>query len=213
MTEKDIIKITGTLNYVGRGALKLLEAIKKFNINIEKKICMDIGASTGGFTQVLLENKAKKVYAVDVGTMQLHNKIRNNKNVVIMENTNARNLILNEKVDIITCDVSFISIKKMIDTFNNNLKKNGKIIALIKPQFEVGRENIIKGIAKDKNIHVKMINEIIEYFSKNNIFASKLIKSPIKGGSGNTEYLILFTKTKSSNDKLKIKKVVFGEKK
>ena len=205
--------VTGSLKYVGRGALKLLEAIKQFNIKIYGKTCMDIGASTGGFTQVLLENGAKKVYAIDVGTMQLHEKIRNNKDVVVMENTNARDLILSERVDIITCDVSFISIKKMLGTFKTNLKEDGTIIALIKPQFEVGKDNIIKGIAKDKNTHVKIINEIIELFSKESIFAYKLIKSPIKGGSGNIEYLILFTKEHNFFETSKIKKVVFGGKK
>ena len=183
--------------WVSRGAYKLLHALNFFNIDVKGLICLDIGASTGGFTEVLLKNKAKKIYSIDVGTNQLHEKLKKEKNIVSYEKTNARYLndkIINEKIDLIVCDVSFISMKKVIKPSLNFLnKEQGTIIGLIKPQFEASREEIKKGgLILDPLIHKRICDEFDIWFSQNcNMKVKGIIKSPIIGPKGNIEFLII----------------------
>lgn len=191
--EDSIVIIGDTLKYVGRGGLKLEKALSFFNINVDNRICMDIGASTGGFTDCMLQNGAQKVYAIDVGHDQLDNKLRNNTKVINLENTNIRNLKkedIFEQVNFISIDVSFISLKLVIVKAKEFLDENGEIIALIKPQFECGSKYLNKnGILTDKRQHIIVLKDIIEFCSRE--FAIKgLTSSPIKGGEGNIEYLL-----------------------
>ena len=181
--------------WVSRGALKLLHVFDHLNINIENFICLDIGASTGGFTEVLLSKKIKKIYCVDVGTNQLHEKLLKNKKVINLPKTNAKYLSTNtikEKIDLIVCDVSFISMKKVIPPSLSFLpNKKGIIIALIKPQFETKKNLKKRGIVFDKNIHEKICKDYKNWFLKNCKMKSvKIIDSPIKGIKGNKEFFI-----------------------
>lgn len=189
----DKIEVKNNSNYVGRGALKIEKAIKLFNINPTDKVAVDIGASTGGFTDYLLKHNAKKVYAVDVGHGQLHEDLRANKKVVNLEKTNFRHIdtsVFIEDIDIIVVDVSFISLKLILPKISEISNDNTEIVILIKPQFEAGRHNIGKnGIIKDKSIHLEVLNNIVEYLSENNFSLINVTNSPIKGGDGNIEYL------------------------
>ncbi|MDC3131693.1 TlyA family RNA methyltransferase [Pelagibacteraceae bacterium] len=186
--------------WVSRGALKLLKAIEYFNINIKNKICLDIGSSTGGFSEVLLKKSAKKIYSIDVGTNQLHEKLRNEKKIVSIENFNAKYLnssIIPDKIDVVVCDVSFISLKKVILPSLCLLSNSAEIIALIKPQFETKKINLKKGIVRDEKIHKEVCANIEKWFvEKCNVKVIGLIPSPITGPKGNTEFLIysLFNK-------------------
>ena len=180
--------------WVSRGAYKLLTALEKNKIIVRNKICIDLGSSTGGFTDVLIQSGADRVYAVDVGTNQLHEKLKKNKKIISLEKTNARYLKKDqfaELIDIMVCDVSFISLKKVIEPNLHLLKNESVIIALIKPQFESKKNETKKGVVKDFIIHQRICNEISEWF--NNIGRSKVLninESPIKGPKGNTEFLI-----------------------
>ena len=180
--------------WVSRGATKLLTALEKNVISAKNKICIDLGSSTGGFTDVLIQSGAKKVYAIDVGTNQLHERLKKNDKVISLEKTNARYLNkeqIEELIDIMVCDVSFISLKKVIEPNLHLLKNESVIIALIKPQFESKKNETKKGVVKDFIIHQRICNEISEWF--NNIGRSKVLninESPIKGPKGNTEFLI-----------------------
>ena len=182
--------------WVSRGALKLLHAFDYFKIDVTDFKCLDIGASTGGFTEVLLSKKVKKIYSVDVGTNQLHEKLINNSKVINIPKTNARYLnkdIIPDIVNIIVCDVSFISMKKVIEPSLLFLeKKSGIILALIKPQFESEKKEIKKGgIITDKNVHARICNEYKEWFtSKCKMKILGITPSPIKGSKGNIEFLI-----------------------
>ncbi|HOO74424.1 MAG: TlyA family RNA methyltransferase [Thermotogae bacterium] len=211
VSDKDNIEITNVMKYVSRGAYKLLKAIDVFGINPKNKVCCDIGSSTGGFCQVLLEHSPEKIYAVDVGTNQMSEVIKNNNKIILMENTNARDLILPEKIDIFTCDVSFISVEKIISCFTSNTDENSELMILFKPQFQVGKENIGRnGIVKDKNIHYEYIIKTVDFFEKYGFFIRGFNISPVKGGDGNTEYLMYYT---HDNDKVNpeyIKYVVFN---
>ena len=198
-----------TLPFVSRGGLKLDKAIKSFNINLSGKICLDAGASTGGFTDCMLQNGAQKVYAVDVGYGQIAWKIRQDKRVKTIERTNIKNCSFldifdnenDEKCDFCAMDLSFISITKVLENIKNFLKPdNFEIVALIKPQFEAGREFIEKkGVVKDKNVHVQVIKNIIDFCASIELNAQMLTFSPITGPAGNIEYLVYLTK-----DNLKI---------
>jgi hemolysin TlyA family protein len=180
--------------WVSRGADKLLTALEKNKIIVKNKTCIDLGASTGGFTDVLIQNGANKVYAVDVGTNQLHEKLKKNNKVISLEKTNARYLKkdqFEELIDIMVCDVSFISLKKVIEPNLHLLKDESFIIALIKPQFESKKNETKKGVVKDFLIHQRICNEISEWFET--IGYSKVLninESPIKGPKGNIEFLI-----------------------
>ena len=180
--------------WVSRGAMKLIKALDTHQIQVSNKICIDLGSSTGGFTDVLIQRGAKKVYAVDVGTNQLHEKLKKNNRIISLEKTNARYLKkdqFEELIDIMVCDVSFISLKKVIEPNLHLLKKESIIIALIKPQFESKKNETKKGVIKDRIIHQRICNEISEWFET--IYDSKvlsIIESPIKGPKGNIEFLI-----------------------
>ncbi len=189
-----LIKINNVMPYVSRGGLKLEKAIKCFNLDFNGKIVLDIGASTGGFTDCALQHGASKVYAVDVGTSQLDLSLKTNNKVVSMEKTNILDAKINEKVDIVVMDVSFVSIKHLLEALLKYLNENNYLVCLIKPQFEVGKM-INKGIIKDKSIHIKVINDVISYLNDVGLYINKLTYSPIKGGSGNIEYLALVSKT------------------
>ena len=182
--------------WVSRGALKLIFAINNFNIQIENSICLDIGASTGGFTDVLLNYKAKKIFAVDVGYNQLHERLKKEKKVINLEKKNAKYLdknIINEPIDLVVCDVSFISLKKVLKPSLKFIKKpNGVVVALIKPQFEANRNEIQRGgIVTDPAVHQRICNEIAQWFNEDcHLKTLGIIESPIKGQKGNTEFLI-----------------------
>lgn len=184
--------------YVGRGALKLLEAIKAFEINVDNQICLDIGASTGGFTDCMLSHGAKKVYAIDVGHGQLSKKLQSDARVVNMEGTNVRYLkpeMLPEKASFASVDVSFISLTKVLEPVNGLLSKEGRICCLIKPQFEAGKKNIKKGgIVKDLSVHREILNRLLVYVCTIGLCPQGLIFSPIKGQEGNIEYLLYLKK-------------------
>ena len=193
--------------YVSRGGLKLEKAIKVFDLDFKNKIVLDIGASTGGFTDCSLQNGAKFVYAVDVGTNQLDWKLRNDSRVKSIENKHINDLeksYLKDEIDIIVMDISFISIKKVLYKIKELLKENGFAIFLIKPQFEAERNEIEKGIVNNLNIHKRVINEIIEKAKTYQLFLENLTVSPIKGTKGNVEYLAKLSKKSnfSSNEEI-----------
>ena len=182
--------------YVSRGGLKLEKAINVFNLDFKDKIVLDIGASTGGFTDCSLQNGAKFVYAIDVGTNQLDWKLRNDSRVKSIENKHINDLEKNDlqdDIDIIVMDISFISIKKVLYKIKELLKDNGFAIFLIKPQFEAERNEINKGIVDSLNVHKRVINEVIEEAKINQLFLENLTVSPIKGTKGNIEYLARFS--------------------
>jgi 23S rRNA (cytidine1920-2'-O)/16S rRNA (cytidine1409-2'-O)-methyltransferase len=181
--------------WVSRGALKLIKALDKFTIIVMGKICLDIGSSTGGFTDVLLKKGAKKIYAVDVGTNQLHEKIKKNSKVISLEKTNARylkNENFKEVIDIMVCDVSFISLKKVILPNLKLLSINSIIIVLIKPQFESKINELKKGVVRDSQIHKRICNEINDWFiNECKCDVIGIIESPIRGPKGNIEFLLV----------------------
>lgn len=180
--------------YVSRGALKLKHALEHFPVQIEGKSAMDIGASTGGFTEVLLENSLKKVYCVDVGTDQLHKRIKEDPRVVNLQKTHVRELnsrLIPEKCDLVVIDVSFISLEKVLPFLHPLLNSGADCIALVKPQFEVGKENIGKGgIVKKKSLFPEMIEKVKKIGALNNLTYQQHIESPILGGDGNQEFLM-----------------------
>ncbi len=183
-------------DYVSRGALKLKEAIRFFNINVSDAVAVDIGASTGGFSQILLQEGVKKIYAVDVGKGQLHPIIKNDEKVVSIEQTNARDLNKNsfkEEISLVVMDVSFISQTLIYPAITSFLKKDGIFISLVKPQFEVGRENIGKGgIVKNIKLYDSVKTKIIEKATEYGLELLGYIPSPIEGGDGNKEFLAYF---------------------
>ena len=181
--------------WVSRGAFKLIKAIETYKIEIKNKICLDIGSSTGGFTDVLINKNAQKVYAVDVGKNQLHEKLKKNSKVISLEKINARYLnkeLFAELIEIMVCDVSFISLKKVIAPNLNLLASESIIIALIKPQFEAKKYELKKGVIRDTKIHERICVEIKEWFEiECNCYTEAVIESPIKGPKGNTEFLLI----------------------
>lgn len=194
----EIQVIQEDLPWVSRGALKLLRAIEEWTLEIDNMSFMDIGASTGGFTEVLLSKGARIVYAVDVGTGQLHERLKKNAQVVNLEKTHVRELnnnIIPELVDGCVIDVSFISLEKIFPFIHSYIKPDGFVIALVKPQFEVGKKEIGKGgIVKDVRLYPKTINQIIESAELNNLDHINHIDSPILGGDGNKEFLMYLKK-------------------
>lgn len=185
--------------YVSRGGLKLEKSMKEFDISLDNTVCMDIGASTGGFTDCMLQNGATKVYAIDVGYGQLDWKLRNDSRVVNMEKCNIRYLdfeLIEEKIDFISIDVSFISLKLVFPVAAKLLSENGSLVCLVKPQFEAGREQVgKKGIVRDKNVHKEVINNVIEYALNSGLTPLGLTFSPVTGAKGNIEYLLHLSKT------------------
>lgn len=193
--EKAKIEIRGkTLPYVSRGGLKLEKAMEEFKITLEGKVCMDVGSSTGGFTDCMLQNGAVKVYAVDVGHGQLAWKLRQDERVVCMEKTNIRYVTpeeIEDRIDFSSIDVSFISLTKVLLPVKNLLAPQGQVVCLIKPQFEAGRENVgKKGVVRDKSVHRDVIERTVSYAVSIGFEAMKLEFSPIKGPEGNIEYLL-----------------------
>lgn len=192
------------LKYVSRGGLKLEKAIQSFNIKLNGCYAVDMGASTGGFTDCMLMNGALKVYALDVGYGQLDYKLRVDPRVINMEKTNIRYLdttLIEEPIDFISIDVSFISLRHMFPVASEILKDTGAVMCLIKPQFEAGREQVgKKGIVRDSKIHVEVIENVISYASDNGLFPHGLDYSPVKGTKGNIEYLLYLKKTESSEE-------------
>jgi 23S rRNA (cytidine1920-2'-O)/16S rRNA (cytidine1409-2'-O)-methyltransferase len=180
--------------YVSRGGIKLEKALQILDVDIAGFVCLDVGASTGGFTDCLLQHGVGRVYAVDVGYGQLAWKLRNDPRVVVIERKNIRHLTfegLSERVDLATIDVSFISLKKVVPEILKFMKKDARILALIKPQFEVGRQNVgKKGVVRDPALHADVIKELIEFFVKLRLIQEFVISSPILGSKGNKEFFI-----------------------
>ncbi len=216
--EEDIkeVRIKGDVcPYVSRGGLKLEKAIKRWNLNFTNKEMLDVGSSTGGFTDCALQNGAKHVSALDVGTNQLVYKLRVDERVSVFEKTNFRTIpddFFAKKFNFITMDVSFISTALLMENVAKNLCDDGKFICLIKPQFEAGKDEKRnnKGVITDRHVHHQVIKQFIENAKENGLFLNKLTTSPIKGGSGNREFLGLLSK---DNDQIvtekTIKQVVF----
>ncbi|MBN1621333.1 MAG: TlyA family RNA methyltransferase [Endomicrobiales bacterium] len=189
------IIIKKTNPYVSRGGLKLEHALKSLNISVVNKTCMDIGASTGGFTDCLLQNGAKKVYAIDVGHKQLHYKLKNNPDVISMEGINFRyfsNKNLKEPIEFVTIDVSFISLEKIIPNVLQCISKGAPVLALIKPQFEASPSELKKGVIKDENVRTKTIDKIRSFILNIGLEILGEADSEIKGPKGNIEHFILF---------------------
>ena len=202
----DIIEVRGeTLKYVSRGGLKLEKAMKSFNISLENCICADIGASTGGFTDCMLQNGAKKVYSIDVGYGQLAWKLRTDGRVINLERTNFRYVTreqVPDELDFASVDVSFISLYHILPNLRTLLKDGGRAVCLIKPQFEAGRENVgKKGVVRDKAVHIAVIEKIIGLIAENNYSLLGLDFSPIKGPEGNIEYLCYIEKAEKSENR------------
>ena len=193
-SEEVHIEVKGSkLPYVSRGGLKLEKAIANFDVELQDKVCTDVGSSTGGFTDCMLQNGARKVFAIDVGTNQLAWKLRQDERVVCMEKTNIRYVTpedLGEAIDFSSIDVSFISLTKVLLPIRNYLKEDGQIVALIKPQFEAGREKVgKKGVVREKSTHYEVIEMVLSYAVSIGLQVLDLDFSPIKGPEGNIEYL------------------------
>ncbi|MEQ1772044.1 MAG: TlyA family RNA methyltransferase, partial [Devosia sp.] len=205
-----VLKLAETEQYVSRAALKLVGALDHWHINPEGLVCLDVGTSTGGFTEVLLKRHAAKVYAVDVGHAQLHPRLANHPQIVLMEKTNSKDLnteLIPQPIDLIVCDVSFISLTKALPaalklasskqqagSSKKQLTAHSSLIALIKPQFEVGRENLSKGIVKDESIYPALCANISQWLNDEGWKVIGITDSPILGKEGNKEFLIYATK-------------------
>ena len=208
------IEVRGnTLRYVSRGGLKLEKAMNNFGVTLDGKVCMDVGASTGGFTDCMLQNGAVKVYSVDVGHGQLAWKLRNDERVVCMEKTNIRYVTPDDISDVIefaSIDVSFISLTKVLPAVRELMTPDGEIVCLIKPQFEAGREKVgKKGVVRELSTHIEVGQMIVDYARANGFRTLHLSYSPIKGPEGNIEYLLHITKDESrENEEFDIKALV-----
>lgn len=197
-TEAEIFVKENICPYVSRGGLKLEKSMKEFDLHLQDKVCMDIGASTGGFTDCMLQNGAAKVYAIDVGYGQLDWKLRTDERVINMEKCNVRYLntdTIAEPIDFISIDVSFISLKLIFPIAAKVLAADGEIVCLVKPQFEAGREQVgKKGIVRDQKVHEEVIQNVIEYARENGLYPQGLTFSPVTGAKGNIEYLLALSK-------------------
>ncbi len=196
------IEVRGnTLKFVSRGGLKLEKAMNEFDISLDNTICMDVGSSTGGFTDCMLQSGAVKVYSVDVGHGQLAWKLRNDERVVCMEKTNIRYVTeddIADKLDFSSIDVSFISLTKVLLPVKALLKDDGRIVCLIKPQFEAGREKVgKKGVVRDRKVHEEVIEMVVDYAREIELYPLALTFSPVKGPEGNIEYLLYMSKDKA----------------
>lgn len=202
VTADDVIEVRGqTLKYVSRGGLKLEKAMQVFPITLDGFVCADIGASTGGFTDCMLQNGAKKVYSIDVGYGQLAWKLRTDERVINLERTNFRYVTkeqVPDELDFASVDVSFISLSHIFPVMRELLKENGRAVCLIKPQFEAGKENVgKKGVVRDKNVHIDVVEKILNLCIQNKFSVLGLDFSPIKGPEGNIEYLCFIEKTET----------------
>ncbi len=211
----DTVEVRGaTLKYVSRGGLKLEKAMECFDLDLSGKVCMDVGASTGGFTDCMLQNGAVKVFSIDVGRGQLDWKLRNDPRVVCMEKTNMRYVKpedIGEPVDFTSIDVSFISLTKILLPVKDCLREGGQVVCLIKPQFEAGRDKVgKKGVVRDTKVHEEVIAMVMDYAASIGFSLLHLDYSPIKGPEGNIEYLLHLQKSESDHaiDKTMIPAVV-----
>lgn len=186
------LEVIGKRNHVGRGAEKLIGALEKFPVSVSNRICADVGSSTGGFTEILLERGALKVFAIDVGYGELDWKLRKDRRVVVMERTNARHLNeLPEKIDLVTMDLSFISILKVLPVVKNWLKESADLILLVKPQFEASPEEVGEGgIVRDGNVHRSVLEKVVKGIEQLGCNIYGLCESPIRGGDGNREFFV-----------------------
>ncbi len=194
-TDSNIVVKFDALEYVSRGGKKLEKAIKTFNLDFTDKCILDVGASTGGFTDCALKHNASKVIAVDVGSDQLHPSLKEDKRVEFYENTNILSFEIKDNIDYAVMDVSFTSIKPIIDYLSD---KVNNIIVLVKPQFELGKVYIKNGVVKDRKLHVKVLKDITSYISNTSLSINDFTYSPIKGGSGNIEFILHMSNTKSN---------------
>jgi len=210
VSEKDVVEIRDSIGFVGKGGLKLKKAIESFRLNFFDKTVLDVGASTGGFTDCALQNGAKKVYAVDVGHGQLDPKLASNDRVVNFEGHNILDISPEniDKTDIVVSDVSFVSIKKILFHISNFIDEYGQIICLVKPQFEVGKKRLKNGVVSDEKTHVEVVSDILDYAESLGLTVSGLDFSPIKGGEGNIEFLLYLTKNSALKTTTDIKTTV-----
>ena len=211
--EDAVVEVRGhDIGYVSRGGLKLEKAMKCFPLTPNGKVCMDIGASTGGFTDCMLQNGAAKVYAVDVGTNQLAWKLRTDPRVVCLEKTNARTLTAEQvpdPLDFASIDVSFISLKLIFPALYPLLRQGGEIACLIKPQFEAGREKVgKKGVIRDAAVHLEVLEHFLEHAKENNFTILGITYSPIRGPEGNIEYLGYLRKSEEQDADIDLRAVV-----
>lgn len=209
--DADIVFKGEELKYVSRGGLKLEKAMNTFGIDLTNKVCMDIGASTGGFTDCMLQNHASKVFSVDVGYGQFAWKLRTDERVVCMERTNIRYVTpedIGVPLDFASIDVSFISLRTIMPAVKNLLGDKGEVVALIKPQFEAGREKVgKKGVVRDIEVHLEVVNKIVTFLIENEFNILGLSFSPIKGPEGNREYLVYFTKDKEKEGSFEMSQI------
>jgi 23S rRNA (cytidine1920-2'-O)/16S rRNA (cytidine1409-2'-O)-methyltransferase len=206
VAEQDEILLKGDDHpFVSRGGLKLEAALRAFEVVVVDKVCLDAGASTGGFTDCLLQHGARQIYAVDVGYGQLAWKLRQDPRVAVFERTNIRHLpfeSIGESVDLVTIDVSFISLRIVIPAVLQFMKENAAVLALIKPQFEVGKGQVGKGgVVRDPTLHQQVLDEITAFFSRIPLSVSGVIESPILGPKGNKEFLIFLQRLSAAQDK------------
>lgn len=203
-TNADIRVLGNKIPYVSRGGLKLEKAINEFRVELDGKVTADIGASTGGFTDCMLQNGAVKVFAIDVGYGQLDWSLRTDERVINMERTNVRNVTpedIGELIDLASIDVAFISLEKVLPAVKAMLKPAGEIVALIKPQFEAGREKVgKKGVVRDPKVHLEVIHNVVDMAREMNFVTRELTFSPVKGPEGNIEYLIWLSKDAAAED-------------
>jgi len=192
VSESDEINARDIPRFVGRGGEKLEAALLAWDINVTGKVIADIGSSTGGFTDCLLSRGAQKIYAIDVGTDQLDESLRNDERIIVMEKTDVRRVSLPELVDMAVVDISFISLTLVFKHINQIVRKGGEIILLAKPQFEVGRDEAkkVKGVVRDKVLQKKAVDNVIDSAEKNGFTFFDMIPSPILGGDGNKEFLL-----------------------
>lgn len=207
----DLLVKNSEQKYVSRGGFKLEKAMESFDIKLNDTKCMDIGASTGGFTDCMLQNGATKVYSIDVGHGQLDWKLRNDERVICMEKTNFRYVTkeqVSEEIDFASVDVSFISLSKILPVAFPLLSDNGEMACLIKPQFEAGREKVgKKGVVREKSVHIEVIENVLGFAKETGFFVKGLTYSPIKGPEGNIEYLMHITK-QPDNAEIDVVKIV-----
>lgn len=199
--ESDKVEFRGKkLPFVSRGGLKLMKAVEEFQVDLKGAVCMDIGASTGGFTDCMLQQGAKKVFAIDVGYGQLDYRLRTDERVVNMERTNIRYVTeeeIGEELDFASIDVSFISLKLVLPVLFTLLKDNGRAVCLIKPQFEAGRDKIgKKGVVREKDTHREVVEQVVEFTEEIGLSVLNISFSPVKGPEGNIEYLMYIQKSK-----------------
>lgn len=193
ISEAAAIEVVPEHPYVSRGGVKLAAALDRFELDVAGRICLDAGASTGGFTEVLLERGARRVYAVDVGRGQLHPRLHGNEKIVAMENTDIRTLDaarLMERPDVATIDVSFISLKLVLPAVESLLQQRATLVALIKPQFEAGRNAVKKGIVRDPSVHAAVCEGIEDFLAARGWRVRGVIPSPVTGGDGNREFFV-----------------------